>query len=97
MNIHPAELPLSGRQRLPRPEKIHVSRNKPPDDYNTAHGTIKNLSYFGSFTVYHLELDGGRLLKVSQNNTLRHRDDELTWGDEAWAHWSRQSQVVLTQ
>jgi putrescine transport system ATP-binding protein len=27
----------------------------------------------------------------------RHRDDELTWGDEAWAHWSRSAHVVLTQ
>ena len=85
-----------------RPEKIHLSRQAPAleatgGDYNRARGRIKNLSYFGSFTVYHLELDGGRMLKVSQNNTQRHRDDELTWGDEAWAHWSRQSQVVLTQ
>ena len=85
-----------------RPEKIHLSRGEPPlettgGDFNRARGRIKNLSYFGAFTVYHVELDGGRMLKVSQNNTQRHRDEELTWGDEAWAHWSRQSQVVLTQ
>ena len=30
-------------------------------------------------------------------NTVRHRDDELTWGDSVWAHWSRSSHVVLTQ
>ena len=85
-----------------RPEKIHLTRQEPPreatgGDFNRARGRIKNLSYFGSFTVYQLEVEGGRLLKVSQNNTQRHCDDELTWGDEAWAHWSRQSQVVLTQ
>ncbi len=84
-----------------RPEKIHLSRREPPmeatgGNYNRAHGRIKNLSYFGSYTVYHVELDGGRMLKVSQNNTQRHRDEELTWNDEAWAHWSRQAQVVLT-
>jgi putrescine transport system ATP-binding protein len=85
-----------------RPEKIHLTRQEPAleatgGDFNRARGRIKNLSYFGSFTVYQLEIEGGRLLKVSQNNTQRHRDDELTWGDEAWAQWSRQSQVVLTQ
>jgi putrescine transport system ATP-binding protein len=85
-----------------RPEKIHLSRRAPAsehhgEDYNRVKGTIKNLSYFGSFTVYHLELPSGRVLKISQNNTQRHREDELTWGDEAWAHWSRLSQVVLTQ
>ena len=46
------------------------------------------MSYFGSFTVYHLQLASGALLKVSQANTQRHRDDAFTWGDRAWAHWS---------
>ena len=80
-----------------RPEKIHVSRHKPADDYNAAHGTIKELSYFGSFTVYHVELPSGARLKISQANTARHKDDELTWGDAVWAHWSRSAHVVLTQ
>jgi putrescine transport system ATP-binding protein len=80
-----------------RPEKIHVQRHKPVDDFNTASGVIKEMSYFGSFTVYQIELQSGARLKVSQANTQRHRDDELTWGDPVWAHWSRSSQVVLTQ
>jgi putrescine transport system ATP-binding protein len=89
-----------------RPEKIHLSRHAPKHEdghegngegINRARGTVKNLAYFGSFTVYHIELEGGRVLKVSQNNTQRHREDDLTWGDTAWAFWSRQSQVVLTQ
>jgi putrescine transport system ATP-binding protein len=85
-----------------RPEKIHLSQHAPADEdqghgFNRAKGVVKNLSYFGSFTVYHLELPSGRVLKISQNNTQRHREHELTWGSEAWAHWSRQSQVVLTQ
>jgi putrescine transport system ATP-binding protein len=89
-----------------RPEKIHLSRHAPAHEgeaggrgaeFNCAKGVVKNLAYFGSFTVYHVELEGGRLLKVSQNNTQRYRDDDLTWGDPAWAHWSRQAQVVMTQ
>ncbi|MFT3955467.1 MAG: polyamine ABC transporter ATP-binding protein [Piscinibacter sp.] len=85
-----------------RPEKIHLSPHPPTDEdhagqFNRARGVVKNLSYFGSFTVYHLELPSGRTLKISQNNTQRHREHELTWGSEAWAHWSRMSQVVLTQ
>jgi putrescine transport system ATP-binding protein len=79
-----------------RPEKIHLSRKQPEDPYNTAHGTIKELSYFGSFTVYHIELNSGARLKVSLANVQRHRDDEFTWGDTVWAHWSRSAHVVLT-
>jgi putrescine transport system ATP-binding protein len=80
-----------------RPEKIHVSRRQPEDTYNSAQGTIKEMSYFGSFTVYHIELASGARLKISQANTSRHKDDELTWGDNVWAHWSRSAHVVLTQ
>ncbi len=80
-----------------RPEKIHLSRHKPADDFNSVAGKIKEMAYFGSFTVFHLQLASGSLLKVSMANTQRHRDDEYTWGDEVWAHWSRSSQVVLTQ
>ena len=47
--------------------------------------------------IYRVDTASGRILKVSQNNTQRHREHELTWGSEAWAHWSRMSQVVLTQ
>jgi putrescine transport system ATP-binding protein len=85
-----------------RPEKIHLTRREPVAQgvaaaFNRVKGVVKNLAYFGSFTLYHVELPGGPLLKVTQNNMQRHRDDELTWGDEAWAHWSTTSQVVLTQ
>jgi len=79
-----------------RPEKIHLTRNKPADAFNTAAGTIKELSYFGSFTVYHVQLASGAMLKVSQANVQRHREDELTWGDAVWAHWSRSAHIVLT-
>jgi putrescine transport system ATP-binding protein len=82
-----------------RPEKIHLARHRPAGEagtHNSVAGTIKEMSYFGSFTVYRLQLASGALLKVSLANTQRHRDDEFTWGDTVWAHWSRSAQVVLT-
>ncbi len=86
-----------------RPEKIRIARQPlPPADgepaggLNRVRGTVKDLSYFGSFTVYHLALASGLVLKISESNTERHRDDELTWGDTAWASWSPMAHVVLT-
>ena len=80
-----------------RPEKISLSREAPADsDFNAVRGTVKEMSYFGSFTVYRLALASGAMLKISQANTERHRDDALTWGDSAWAHWSPSAHVVLT-
>jgi len=80
-----------------RPEKIVIDRNPPPDEFNRVQGTIEEMSYFGSFTVYRLKLASGEMLKVSMANTVRQREDALTWGDSVWAHWSRSSHVVLTQ
>jgi len=82
-----------------RPEKIHLQRDPPTEQgtHNRVQGTVKDLAYFGSFTVYHLALASGEMLKVSQSNVARHRDNELTWGDNAWASWSPSAQVVLTQ
>jgi putrescine transport system ATP-binding protein len=80
-----------------RPEKIALSREKPAESHNCAGGRIEELSYFGSSTIYRLRLASGFVLAVSQANTARHRDDALTWGDTAWAHWTPQAHVVLTQ
>ncbi len=80
-----------------RPEKIRLQRSEPLGPHNRVSGTIRDLSYFGSFTVYHLALPSGQVLKVSQSNVERHPDDVLTWGDSAWASWTPLSQVVLTQ
>ncbi len=80
-----------------RPEKIRLSREEPAGPHNRVHGTVKDLSYFGSISVYHLQLASGAVLKISEMNADRHRDDRLTWGDTAWASWAASAHVVLTQ
>jgi putrescine transport system ATP-binding protein len=80
-----------------RPEKIRLSRAKPEGEVNQVKGTVRDRSYFGSFTVYNLELAGGRRLKVSESNVDRHRSDAPEEGQVAWATWPDTAQVVLTQ
>ena len=80
-----------------RPEKISLSREPPAGEHNRVRGTIKEMSYFGSFSVYHLLLASGAKLKVMESNSQRHREGAYTWGDEVWAQWSDTAQVVLTQ
>ena len=99
---------ITGTEGMPvtvalRPEKIRIGRDllppvdgEPAGGLNRVQGTVKDLSYFGSFTVYHLALASGMVLKISASNTERHRADELTWGDTAWASWSPEAHVVLT-
>ena len=88
-----------------RPEKIRIGRDLPVvasegtqhlGDVNRVRGSVRNLAYFGAFTVFHLQLASGLVLKISASNIERQREDPLTVGDTAWASWSPSSQVVLT-
>jgi len=99
---------ITGTEGMPvsvalRPEKIRLSREAPTavadetgTPFNSARGTVKDMAYFGSFTVYHLLLASGAPLKVSAGNTERHHDHAIRHGDAVWAHWSPTAQVVLT-
>jgi putrescine transport system ATP-binding protein len=80
-----------------RPEKITLSATRPEGEFNQVQGKVKEMSYFGSFTVFHLVLASGALLKVSMANTQRYREHDFTWGETVWAHWSDSAHVVLTQ
>jgi putrescine transport system ATP-binding protein len=80
-----------------RPEKIHLSRQQPDKPHNWCVGEVADIAYFGAYTTYHLKLETGMTLKVQQPNLTRHNGHDLTWGDRIYAHWSRDSMVVLTQ
>ncbi|WP_310385141.1 ABC transporter ATP-binding protein [Roseateles sp.] len=78
-----------------RPEKIRLTSEKPEGEFNQVLAKVHELSYFGAFTVYHLQLPSGQMLKVSESNLARHRADPLTWDQQVWASWSPTAQVVL--
>ncbi|HEX4511146.1 MAG TPA: polyamine ABC transporter ATP-binding protein [Burkholderiaceae bacterium] len=80
-----------------RPEKIALSRTQPSEAWNCVGGTIEEISYFGSSTLYRLRLASGFLLSVSTANAARLRADAFTRGDLAWAAWMPQALMVLTQ
>jgi putrescine transport system ATP-binding protein len=85
-----------------RPEKIRISTEAPtliegvPTGLNQMRGTIKDIAYFGSYTVYHLALPSGQAMSISASNAERHAPLHLKTGDQAWASWSGTAPVVLT-
>lgn len=80
-----------------RPEKIDLSFEKPEGTANMIQGEVAELSYFGSFTMYHVRMASGTTIKVHIENDERLHGNLPTWGDKVWAYWSDTSQVVLTQ
>ena len=52
-----------------RPEKVTLTAERPPGHHNQVQGVVKEMAYFGSFTVFHVQMASGALLKVSMSNT----------------------------
>jgi putrescine transport system ATP-binding protein len=80
-----------------RPEKITISAEQPQQTHNCVQGEIVELAYLGSYTVYHLKLASGMLVKATVSNTVRHGAFHPKWGDAVFAHWSDDAMVILTR
>jgi putrescine transport system ATP-binding protein len=80
-----------------RPEKISISRERPPEIDNTVTGVIKEIAYMGDMSIYLVALATGKIVRVTQPNVIRHADNRLTWDEEVWVHWHPSSAVVVTQ
>jgi spermidine/putrescine ABC transporter ATP-binding subunit len=86
-----------------RPEKmtLHKDADKPPEvpecpeAHNVARGEIKEVSYLGDISIYHVMLDNGRLIRISRPNRSRWDQDDFSWGERVWVSWGGSSPVVL--
>jgi putrescine transport system ATP-binding protein len=80
-----------------RPEKMVLTREEPEQKDNRATGTIKEIAYMGDLSVYLVQLDSGKVVRVTQPNIHRHAEDRLTWDERVWVHWHHTSGVVVTE
>jgi len=82
-----------------RPEKIQIKRRAPDQPYNWAKGTIKDIAYLGSHSIYHVELANGKIVLVSMANSDRWSEVDdgprLSWEDEVYVYWADDSGVML--
>ncbi len=79
-----------------RPEKVGLSSEAPDETANNAFpGTITTSGYYGSFSVYHLDLDLGKRIQIALTHIDRHAE-HFARGDRVWATCSPDSLVVLT-
>jgi len=79
-----------------RPEKLGIGKDEPGQPHNKARGTIEDIAYFGSHSVYHVRLPSGVRLMANFANQQRWASEGLTWGDEVWLWWRDNDGVVLT-
>ena len=80
-----------------RPEKMQLTREAPQSTHNRAQGVIKEIAYMGDMSIYLVQLDTGKTVRVTQPNVHRHADSRLTWEDRVWVSWHESSAVVVTE
>ncbi len=84
-----------------RPEKMNLCRRgmaevrDAPEGHNLANGRIKGMSYLGDCTHYEVELESGRLIRVSRANLFRADQEEFTWDEKVSICWHPSSVVIL--
>ncbi|MFC3533094.1 ABC transporter ATP-binding protein [Vogesella facilis] len=82
-----------------RPEDVHVHVAPPPAGPNTARGVVDDIAYLGSFSIYHVKLGSGKVVKsmVSANHWHENDIKAPTWGEPVYVSWRPDMPVVLTR
>jgi putrescine transport system ATP-binding protein len=81
-----------------RPEKMRIAKGAAePGALNTLSGTVFDIGYLGDFSIYHVKLADGRIIKAAQANARRILEREITWEDPVTISWSPDAAVVLTR
>jgi putrescine transport system ATP-binding protein len=79
-----------------RPEKVMLSSRQPESADNWAHGVVKEIAYMGDLSIFLIELDGGRQIRVSQANSARKPEEVFGWDEGVYVSWDASSPVVGT-
>ena len=80
-----------------RPEKMHMSREKPEGSDNWTLATVRDIAYMGDLSIYLLRLPSGKIVRVTQPNVYRRADERVTWEEQVYLHWESASPVVVTK
>lgn len=88
-----------------RPEKVELHKRSkgegPPDmegtppGYNLVKGTIMDIAYLGSESVYDVRLEGGQRVRVIRPNLTRWDQEDFSWDEEVWLGWHAEGAHVL--
>jgi putrescine transport system ATP-binding protein len=78
-----------------RPEKLKIGKKKPAGAANAAHGEVWDIAYLGDMTVFHVKLDSGKVIKISQMNASRAAEEPLAWDDKVWISFAPDAGILL--
>ncbi len=78
-----------------RPEKLQMSREPPPQEYNRIESVVAEVAYRGGLSIYRLQTGSGTELSVSRPNLARANEDPPRVRERVHVSWHPSSSVVL--
>ncbi|MGA9659244.1 MAG: ABC transporter ATP-binding protein [Asticcacaulis sp.] len=86
-----------------RPEKIELHKRSVsppkvddvPEGYNVIAGTVRQLVYLGSETIYEIEITSGKRVKVVRPNLTRWDQEDFVLNEAVWASFHACAPAVL--
>jgi putrescine transport system ATP-binding protein len=78
-----------------RPEKIHLTKQDLKEPNNCVKGVVKGIAYMGNLSIYLVQLDSGKQIKVTMPNQMRAAEAVIDWDDRVSVTWHANSPVAL--
>ncbi|AIL32787.1 ABC transporter ATP-binding protein [Basilea psittacipulmonis] len=80
-----------------RPEQIRVLRENPDDENNIGHGMVTHVAWMGSYTLYQVRLDSGKVVEACVPSLSLMEGDYPGVDDEVYLVWGPDSGTVLAK
>jgi putrescine transport system ATP-binding protein len=81
-----------------RPEKINMSRGAAGGrGENVVQGVVKEIAYMGDVSIYLVQIDSGKTVRVTLPNITRDAQHRITRDETVHLSWHGSSPVVLTE
>ncbi len=80
-----------------RPEKIHISHDRPEDKprRNLVPGVVEDVIYLGANTKYWVRVDGHRIQVLRQHDRYFLDEKPIRWKDACWIWWHADDGFML--
>jgi putrescine transport system ATP-binding protein len=79
-----------------RPEKMLLHRSRPEGVPNVLQGEVWDIGYLGDWTIYHVKLDDGVVLRISRANTSRFVEAPIDWDERVFLSFAPDAAVILS-
>jgi spermidine/putrescine transport system ATP-binding protein len=78
-----------------RPEKIEISKQSKTGFANHVRGTVRTIMYNGSYTRYMVQVEGGALVHVFEQNEEHFPQEVIDYDDVVHLYWQKENVVLL--